>query len=78
MANELRAFFVKVENFGDDANCIVMSRSPAKAKYQVYREAREAGYKVNFADLKVRRVPDWDNGGLLEGPCYSENVINTL
>ena len=77
MANELRAFFVKVINW-DEANCIVMSRSPAKAKYKVWSSAKEAGYNVKFADLKVRRAPEWDNGGLIEGPCYSENVINAL
>jgi hypothetical protein len=72
-----RAFIVRVAGW-PAGNCVVMATSAAKAKYQAWASAKEAGYKITFGMLNVRRLPDWDNGGLLAGRCYAEDYVNTL
>jgi hypothetical protein len=71
------AFLVAVKDW-PAGNCVVMTTSSAKAKYQAWASAKEAGYKIAFGMLRVRRSPDWDNAGLLSGRCYAEDYVNTL
>jgi hypothetical protein len=72
-----RAFIVRVKDW-PAANCIVMAKSAAKAKYRTWASAKEAGYEITFGMLNVQRLPAWDNGGLLAGRCYAEDYVNAL
>jgi hypothetical protein len=72
-----RAFIVRVRDW-PAGNCVVMTTSASKAKFQAWASAKEDGYELTFGMLSVHRLPEWDNGGLLEGRCYAEDFINTL
>lgn len=77
VCSPVRAFLVSVKDW-PQGNSVVMTTSPAKAKYQTGAGANEAGYKITFGMLRVRRMPEWDNGGLLPGRCYAEDYVKAL
>jgi hypothetical protein len=40
---------------------IVWTKNAARARYVTLQAARSAGYTIKFSDIKVKRVPQWDN-----------------
>ena len=44
--------------------CIVPAEKSSQAKYQVFKSANEIGYKVTFAEIKVRRASEFDEWAL--------------
>ena len=53
----VRAFRVTCRGIGDG---IYFADSADKAKLYSLIDGRDAGYHVNFRDLRVRRAPDFD------------------
>lgn len=64
-----RAFRVDITDW-ESASSIVMTTSPAKAKYTCWRGALDAGYRLSFGRFKVRRAPEFDNKRLATRICY--------
>lgn len=52
----IRAFRVKAH--GTEA--IVFAASASKARYGCYLGANDAGYRTTFADISVKRAPEFD------------------
>lgn len=49
---------------------VVAADSPAQAKYRTLRSARDAGYRVEFTDLRCRRAPEFDEWAELDGTAH--------
>ncbi len=69
-----RAFRCKVSGF--EAG-IYLAESAGKARYRTYASAGDAGYDLDFADIRVRRSPEYDalelpKHGLVESAAKSE------
>ena len=54
----VRAFRVTCDGFSD---AIYFSTTASKAKASALVQARDAGYALNFSDLRVKRAPEFDN-----------------
>ena len=55
---------------------IVFAKSPAKAKFATLRQAMDAGYRVKFADISVRRAKTFDAGRYRNGDIASHECCH--
>lgn len=55
----VRAFRVDVADWPEAAG-VVRTTSPSKAKFAMWRGAKDAGYDLPFSRFKARRVPEYD------------------
>lgn len=58
--------------------CIVRAPSRAKARFKAWQSANDVGYRMNFADFKVKRAPEYDHAKLIPGRCYGEDFAATV
>jgi hypothetical protein len=59
----IRAFQVKAHG----TTAITFALTVSKARYAGFFAANDAGYKTNFADVSVKRAPDFDCRLFLDG-----------
>ena len=69
----LRAFRVVTDYFEKPETSIILSTSPARAKYQCWDSAHSVGYLLQWKSLKVRRAPEYDTAQLIPDNCYGED-----
>ncbi len=57
----VRAFEVEVKDWYPKQSGIYAATTPAKAKFQAFQAAHDAGYDlITFGQLRVRRAPEFD------------------
>jgi hypothetical protein len=56
---------------------IVATESHGRARYITFATARECGYKVTFADIRVTRSPEFDQWAERQatGSCWTEEYV---
>lgn len=74
----VRAFRVECAFWQPPIVSICRAESASKAKFKCWESANEVGYKVEFADLKVRRAPEYDAAKLIPGRCYGEDFARSI
>ena len=55
-------------------DCIVFADSASKARYTTFLSANDAGWNVCFADIRVIRAPEFDQGVLYGGGIVEDMV----
>jgi hypothetical protein len=71
----VRAFEVSTKGFSSTG--IVAAQSAAKARYVCWVSANDVGYGVKFGDIKVRRIPEFDNWATRyeNGTCWGRTFV---
>lgn len=76
----IRAFQVRIHG----TTAITFALSASKARYAGFFAANDAGYKTTFADVSVKRAPEYDCRLFLEGKiplvgkCYGREYLKVL
>jgi hypothetical protein len=76
----IRAFQVRVHG----TTAITFALTASKARYAGFFAANDAGYKTTFADVSVKRAPDFDcrlfTDGKIPpvGKCYGREYLKVL
>lgn len=65
---QLKAYKVYAVGFGDDPVAIVAAETRAQAKGRSFSDAHEAGYYLQWWDLRALRAPKFDRLAKLYGP----------
>jgi hypothetical protein len=60
----------------DGEGGIYRAASVGKARYQCWRGAREAGFRLGFGDIRVKRAPEFDGLSFRSGtmPQYINRI----
>ena len=71
-----KAFFYWVSGFGDteeESGGLFRATTAAKARYRSFLNIRDAGFDYTFADIRVRRAPEYD-GSLFQNGTMRQFV----
>lgn len=79
----LRAYKVYAVGFGADPVAIVSAETRAQAKGRSFSDAHEAGYRLQWWDLRALRAPNFDRLAELYGrfgwtPQHARTMLEML
>jgi hypothetical protein len=73
---KMKAFRVNVGGISG----IACGRSPGNARYTVFQSANDSGYKTSFADIQIKRSPEYDTWAesMKRPEFWSENFVQSF